>query len=123
MTGYKTYSQILDEYGNDELYHHVDAWYRVFARIKFVLDLNHYDEYNRIKKNILDYLSNICSLCFIVRRLPVLLLPGCFFFVVYYLTVIRSLTCASHQSGARTRIRLPEVCLWITTEKHIPSIS
>ena len=69
ITGYKTYSQILDEYGNNELYHHIDTWYRVFARIKFVLDLNHYDEYNRIKKNILDYLSNICSLSLTIFKL------------------------------------------------------
>jgi hypothetical protein len=63
LTGNKAYSEYLGEYGNNELLYINETGYRAFARIKFVLDFNHYDEYNRVKKNILNYLSNICSLC------------------------------------------------------------
>ena len=37
--------------------------------LNLYLNLNHYDEYNRIKKNILDYLSNICSLSLTIFKL------------------------------------------------------
>ena len=36
--------------------------YRTLGEVKFSIDFNRYEEYSRVKKDILDYLSSVCSL-------------------------------------------------------------
>ena len=44
-------------------YHINGTNYRVLGAIKFDIDFSNYDEYKRTKKDILDSISNACSLC------------------------------------------------------------
>ena len=44
------------------------SYYRVMGFISFSIDFDHYEEYSRTQKNILDTISNICSLTMTVFR-------------------------------------------------------
>ena len=43
--------------------------YKVLGSIIFPIDFNQYEEYSRVKKDIFDYLSNVCSLSIVVFKI------------------------------------------------------